>query len=318
MSINIPSYYYTDITKHIKGESFETIRAKVSKARTNFANTNVHLDLSKAINLSSSNKQSLNSLSDETIKHIEEVKKKLGKINFSETEKTCPDYEITVMNREGRPLDYYNFRNCVNSITELSDTEKTTLRNAIITSTESVQGQQQDNTTFGMRISQTNMELKYISQKLIPEKYQDQFNLIADKCTDELSDRYTNILMIFDTAFANSTDKTLIATGLTKKAKESLDSLNNGTDLFHTSMKYYNDLYKNVDLTNDVKLKEGLSSVYANFTKNNELYTNSTSPVDQGGLSREVKYLNEKWNALIDVMNGSSSLKFLTSLNCIG
>ncbi len=221
------------------------------------------------------------------------------------------------MNKAGKPLDYYNFKNCINNMTELNNEEKTTLRNAIITSTESVEGQQQDSTIFGMRISQTNMELKYISEKLVPEKYQDQFNSIADKYTDELTDRFTNTLETFDTALMNTTDPSLIASGWREKARESLDSLKNGTDSFHTSKKYYDSLYKNVDITNNDKFREELSSVYDKFIKNNASYIHATGPVDQVSLVKEVKYLSDKWNAVIDEMKGSSTLKFTTSIDCV-
>ncbi len=319
MSLDIPSYYYTDVSKRVKGESAESIRAKLAKADPNCINNiNTRLDSSKCIDLRSNGGQSNNQLSDETIKAIEDTKKNVGKIDLAAIEKICPEYEPTVMNKAGKPLDYYNFKNCINSMTDLNAEQKTTLRNAIITSTESVEGRQQDNTTFGMRISQTNMELKYISQKLVPEKYQEQFNSIVDTYTNELTDRYTNLLETFDTAIMNTTDQNLIASGWKEKAKESLDSLKNGTDSFHTSKKCYDEIYKNVDITSDDKLKEGLSSVYDNFIKNNASYIKATGPVDQFSLVREVKYLSEKWNAVVNEMNGSSNLKFTTSLDCVG
>ncbi|SHJ12468.1 hypothetical protein SAMN02745163_01360 [Clostridium cavendishii DSM 21758] len=318
MSLDIPSYYYTDVSKRVKDESWESINAKLSKSDSNCINDiSTRLDSSKCIDLRSNRGQSNNQLSDETIKRIEATKKNVGKIDLAAIQKICPEYETTVMNKSGKALDYYNFKDCINSMTELNAEQKTTLRNAIITSTESVDGQQQDSTTFGMRISQTDMELKYISKKLVPEKYQDQFNSMVDKYTDELTDRYANLLETFDTAIMKTTDQSLIASGWKEKAKESLEALKNGTDSFHTSKKFYDDIYKNVDITNDDKLKEGLSSVYDNFIKNNTSYIKATGPVDQVSLVREVKYLSEKWNAVVDEMNGSSSLKFTTSLDCV-
>ncbi|NMM62586.1 hypothetical protein HBE96_07745 [Clostridium sp. P21] len=318
MSINIPSYYYTEVGKRVKGESIASLKDKMAKASVNIAD-NVHnkLDTSKCIDLSTSEGRASVHLSNEELKGIEEAKKHVGKVDLSEIENKPIEYEVVVNNREGRPLDYYNFENCVNSMSELNDNQKTTLRNAIITSTESVNGQQQDSNTFGMRISQTNMELKYISQELVPKQYQEQFNSIVDKYTDKLTDRYTKFLKDFETAIANTKDPALIAGGWREKAKESLVSLQNETDTFHTSKRQYDTLYKNVDIKNDAKIKESLASLYDNFIKNDASYTNSVDPVDQTQLINEVKYLSEKWNAVIDQINGSTSLKFKTSLNCV-
>lgn len=311
MSLDIPSYYYTDVGKRVKGESSESLRAKIAKAGANFNDApTTRLDAYECINLDTAEGRASVHISDEARRAIEESNKHLGKMDFNAIERKCPEYEVIVNNREGRPLDYYKFENCVNGMTELDDKQKTTLRNAIITSTESADGKQQDSNTFGMRISQTNMELKYICQKLVPEKYQDQFNSIVDKYTDGLTDKYTNLLETFDTAFANTTDQSLITSGWKKKAKESLDALKNGTDEFHESKNLYDNLYKNLDMTNDDKLKEGLSSVYDNFM--------AAEKSDQTSLVREVKYLSEKWNAVVSEMNGSNSLKFTTSINCVG
>ncbi|MBD7913349.1 MULTISPECIES: hypothetical protein [Clostridium] len=315
MSINIPSYYYTDIYKHVKGESIKSINAKIAKGNPNFVhdlqNGRPKLNTLKAIDLSTKEGQASVHLSDEEKKNIEEAKKKLRnvKIDFDEIENRTPELKVIVKNKNGEPLAYYDFENCINNMSELSDKQKETLANAIITSTESLQGQQQDSNTFGMHISQTQMELKYISEKLVPEKYREEFNSISDKYVNNETDKYTKILETFETAIMNSTDPALIQAGWREKAKQSLDELKNGTDDFHTTKRYYDELYRNIDLTNDDKIKDQLSSVYNKFLAKGEY--------DGDARVREVKYLSEKWNAVIDSMKGSSNLKFTTALNSL-
>ncbi len=74
MSLNIPSYYYTDVSKRVKCESWESINARLSKADSNcINNVNARLDSSKSIDLRSNRGQSNNQLSDEAIKRIEDA-----------------------------------------------------------------------------------------------------------------------------------------------------------------------------------------------------------------------------------------------------
>jgi hypothetical protein len=307
MSINIPSYYFTDVTKRVPRPNIDNA-LKNPDFINSINNTHHSLDASNAINLSTKEGQAaaISHLSDEDLKKLNEAKKSFsGKI----VNNTLPDQEITVLNQAGEPLAYYDFKNLVENLPGLDDNQKTTLRNAIITSTESAQGEQQDSSTYGIHISQTNMELKYISSKLVPEEYQEKFNEIADKYTDKLTEKYTNIMVNIETAIENTSNSTLIDGGWQDKAKKALDDIKNGTDDFHISKKNFDNLYKSIDIASDDTIKDQLSSVYDNFM--------STTKSDQSNLVREVKYLSEKWNAVVDAMNGSSNLKFTTSIDSI-
>ncbi|SFC88232.1 hypothetical protein [Clostridium uliginosum] len=95
MSIDIPSYYYTDIYTRVKGESPESMKAKLAKVAPNgIDNIHTRLDDSKHIDLRSNRGQSNNQLSDETIQKIEDSKKNVGNIDLAAVEKICPEYEI--------------------------------------------------------------------------------------------------------------------------------------------------------------------------------------------------------------------------------
>ncbi len=283
MAIDIPSYYYTDIYKRT------TIDVNFLK---NF-NPEIPERKSLADTLSISELNKTPTPSDVEIKGIE-------------TPDLTKGGPIIVTNKEGNPLAYYDFKNCINSM-GLDDDQKTTLINSVITSTESVYDGIDNGDTVGMTIAQTNMELKYISSKLVPDQFQDQFNAIADQYTQSLSDKYTKFMEDMDTDIMNRTDPTTIATGWNKRAKEDLDSIKNGTDIFHTTEAYYDTLYNSIDLTNDDTIKKSLSSVYDKFMDS----SSDSSFVD------EAKFLSDKWNAVIDSLNAPSSLKFTTSVNCL-
>lgn len=313
MALNIPAYYYTDVYKRVPGESIASMQAKLANFKPPaIDNPATRLDISNSINLSTAEGRANNPANSA----FDDLRPKVHNVDMSQIRNTPIEQEAVVMTNDGRPLDYYQFKNYIDAM-GLTDDQKNTIANAIITSTESVQGQQQDSTTFGMRIAQTNLELKYVSEKLIPKEYQDHFNSMIDSYTDKLADRYTNFLETFETAFASSTDPVSVATGITASAKQALSELQNGTDTFHTSLKNYEALYNGIDITDDDKLKQGLSSVYGNFLNHDASYIKATGPVDQTALTNEVKYLSEKWNAVMDQIGGSDSLKFTTFLDCL-
>ena len=307
MSLNIPSYYFTDVTKRVPRPNIDNA-LKNPDFINNINSTHHSLDVSNAIDLSTEagRAAATSKLSDEELKNLNEAKKSFSGVILNNT---LPDQEITVLNQAGEPLAYYDFKNLVEHLPGLDDNQKTTLRNAIITSTESVNAPEQNGNTYGAYISQTNMELKYISSNLVPEEYQVKFNEIADKYTDKLTEKYTNLMVNLETAIANTTDPTLIATGWKNKAQANLTAIYNRTDEFHTSKTSFDALYKNVDITNDSTIKEQLSSVYDTFM--------STAKSDQYSLVSDVKYLSEKWNAVVDAMNGSANLKFTTSIDSV-
>ncbi|WP_407313216.1 hypothetical protein [Desulfosporosinus sp. SB140] len=105
------------------------------------------------------------------------------------------------------------------------------------------------------RISQTNLEFKYISEKLIPEQYQGQFNSYVDDYTKQLSDNYVGLLKCFANDLMNRTDSVSMQTGWQEYGKKMLDSLENGTYSFQTSENQYQNLYDQVDVANLTTLK---------------------------------------------------------------
>lgn len=219
--------------------------------------------------------------------------------------------EVNLKDWLGQDINTTNFEFVLNHNFDLNTEQKTALNNAIRVATGVMNKGMANGDTYGMRISQTNMELKYISQKFIPEKYQEEYNSYVDKYTKALSEHFVDFEKTFAEDLAHTTSDSLIASGWKERGKEILDNISNGQDIFQASLRDYQDLYNNVDVTNPKTVKGQMDSLYKN------ILTKQTSTwwgIDNTSLSSEVKYLAEKWNSLMDVL-GEKNNKFTTSID---
>ena len=218
--------------------------------------------------------------------------------------------DINLKDVYGQEVNTTNFDWIINHNWELSKDQKTTINTAIQAATDILNTNTTNGDSYGMRISQTNMELKYVGQKFIPEKYLDEYNSYVDKYTQELSDSYVNMNKSMAEDIINTASKSLIDSGWKNRGQDILDSINNGTDVFQTSEREYQKLYSSIDITNPDTVKDQLDAVYKNILTNQ---TNNWWGKDNTSLSSEVKYLAEKWNSLMDVLGENKN--FTTSIN---
>ena len=219
--------------------------------------------------------------------------------------------QLNLVDVYGDRIDTSRFESFVNNMKGLNKEQISTLQNSLLAASETLKNSQTESDTYGMRICQTNLELKYISEKLVPEQSQDQFNSFVNDYTQQLSDNYVGYLTNFANQLANRTDPVSIQMGWQEKGKEMLDSLKNGSDNFQMSEHQYQYLYNTVDVTNSDKVKEQLDSVYKNILSNNGAYPGvATKP----SLVKEIKYLSEAWNKVMDTI-GDQRNKFTTEVD---
>lgn len=190
---------------------------------------------------------------------------------------------------------------------DLSKDQKTMLQNAVNAASDTLNNQR-DGNTYGLRIAQTNMEFKYISQKLVPKEYQDKFNSVAEKYIKNSSDDFLNFEKGFAQNLMDRTDSLSTQMGWQKKGKEWMESIENGTDDFQASEKRFVSYYNNIDFSDSGKVKDQLDNVYKN------ILSNGGNSYNKSDLSREIKYLSEKWNGVMDAI-GDKNNKFTTSVN---
>lgn len=306
MPINIPEYYKSFFLP--KGTLLDAQNKMPKKLSVKDAINIQDIPQDKAMDKSNNTKINTNSID-------------LSKYDFklpiaSSNPESSSKPEIMVIDNELNPIDYYNFQDCVNSMKELSDDQITTLRNAIITSTESIKCSGVHSDTYGMRISQTNFELKYISKNLVPEKYQEQFNALVDNYTKGLSTKSKASLENTANQLIHTTSPSLINSGWRERGQEMLNSIKNGSDIFSTTEKIYSKLYNNLDYSGDQNVKLKIQAIFNNFIEKGQSYTKDSATNE--ALVNEVKYLSEKWNTVMDEMKNDNNLKLKTSINCLG
>lgn len=200
-----------------------------------------------------------------------------------------------------------NFETLIHNMEGLSADQKTTLENAINAASDTLSSGQRNGDTYGMRIAQTDLEFRYISQKLVPEEYQAKFNSIAEEYTKAQSDDFVNFEKYFAENLMNRTDSLSTQLGWQKEGKEIMKSIGDGSDMFQSSERNFENLYNGIDVTKS-DIKEQVNNVYKNI-----LYNGSSDKID---LSKEIKYLSEKWNGVMDAL-GEKDNKFTTSVNCL-
>jgi hypothetical protein len=231
-------------------------------------------------------------------------------INF--TKSVVNSTHVDLNDCYGNIIDYNSFNSCIDNMGSLSDDEKTTLKNAVNTASDTLMGRQMNGGTGTARISQTNVELKYISEKLVPEDYQDRFNSLIDDYTDKLYDSMSFYDRNFAEQLKNTTDPALIKTGWQKRGEKFIEQMDQGTYITQTSKAQYQRLYNGIDTSEPNKVKDQLGSVYQDILTNGTVYSGGDT---KDSLSDEVKYLSEKWNKVMDAMGESNNMKFTTSVN---
>lgn len=212
--------------------------------------------------------------------------------------------QLNLMDVYGESINTGGFEQLVNHMDGLSQEQASTLQNALLAVSETENSSQTQGDTYGMRISQVNMELKYISANLVPEQYQDQFNSFVNDYTQQLSNHYVDYLTNFTTQLASRTDSVAIMTGWSKKGQEMLNSLQNGSSNFQVSEQQYQSLYSTVDVTNSDTVKQQLDSVYKTILSNS----------GDSSLVEEIKYLSEGWNKVMDAMGDQQNM-FTTAVD---
>lgn len=303
MTITIPDYYKDFFTSQ---DSLLDIQKKSPSK----------LSDKEAINIQDISQKGMKNLNNIKINTYNiDLSKKVNPI-LSFTENVPVSNEIKVIDNAHNPIDYYRFEECVNGMKDLSKDEKTTLRNAIITSTESIKSDEIHSDTYGMRISQTNLELKYISKNLVPLKYQEEFNNLVDDYTNELSKKFKDSLEKTAKNLMNTNDPALINSGWREKGKEMLDSIKKGQDIFSTTEKIYSNLYNAIDLSSGENIKDKIQNVFNDILQNGDKYTKGSGTNES--LISQVKYLSEKWNLVMGELGKNDNFKFKTSIDCIG
>ncbi|KLU65528.1 hypothetical protein DEAC_c26650 [Desulfosporosinus acididurans] len=204
-----------------------------------------------------------------------------------------------------------NFESFLNDMQGLSKDQISQLQSALSAASQTMNNSQTVGGTYGMRISQTNLEFKYISKNLIPEQYQQQFNSFVDNYTNQLSTNYVNLLKGFADQLANTTDPVLIKTGWKDKGTTMQDDLENGSYSFQTSENQYQSLFNSVSVTNPDTLKDQLDSVYKNILSN---YKPDSDGASRSDLVNEIKYLSNSWNTFMDAV-GDQKNKLTTSVD---
>lgn len=201
-----------------------------------------------------------------------------------------------------------DFEDLIQKMKGLSDSQKTTLQNAINAAADTLSNSQSNSVTYGMRIAQTNLEFKYISQNMVGKEYQEKFNAIAEDYTKKQSDSFVNFETYFAEDLTNRTDDLSTKMGWQKEGKEWLNSIEKGTDQYQTSRNNFQSLYNNIDVSSKDTMKDQVDNVYKNVLKN--------AGTKEQDLSIEIKYLSEKWNGVMDAL-GEKKNKFTTSVNCL-
>ena len=224
---------------------------------------------------------------------------------------TPPDNEdqiqLKLVDVYGQAINTSGFEQFINHI-ELNQEQASTVQNALLAVSQTEDSSQTQGDTYGMRISQVNLELKYISANLVPAEYQDKFNSFADDYTQQLSNHYVDYLKKFATELAGRTDSVANMTGWPKQGKKMLDSLQNGSSDFQVSAQRYQSLYSTVDVTNPDTVKRQLDSVYKTILSGSGAYSGSSALVE------EVRNLSAGWNRLMDVL-GDQRNKLTTAID---
>lgn len=215
-------------------------------------------------------------------------------------------FQVNINDDSLNQVNTSQFNYFLNHMEGLSGDEKASLQSAINAATDTLSSKQTQGDTYAMRIYQTNMELKYVSGKLVPEKYRDQFNSYADDISNQLSSNYVKLEKSMADDFAGRIDPTMVKLGLVDNWKKWDQSIEDGTDLFQKTGNQYKSLYDNIDVTDSSHVKKQMDSMFKSILSN--------SGSMSGDISNEIKYLSEKWNGLMDVM-GEKNSKFMTSVN---
>jgi|GEM_PF-4766968 hypothetical protein len=129
--------------------------------------------LNGSSNIFDTNDPEMKAIQDDLRKNIDSSKVLLDNQNRS---------ELKLKNFDGTYVNTNNFDSILNTMS-LTDEQRTSLNKAMQAASDVLNNSQTNGDTYGMRISQANMELKYISANILPEKYQDTFNSYIDKYT---------------------------------------------------------------------------------------------------------------------------------------
>ncbi|WP_088226937.1 hypothetical protein [Desulfosporosinus sp. FKB] len=233
------------------------------------------------------------------------------KVDLSLSAKSSNGITLNLLDDSPNIIDSSNFESFLNNMQSLSKDQISQLQSALSAASETMDNSQTVGGTYGMRISQTNLEFKYISENLIPEQYQQQFNSFVDNYTNQLSTNYVNLLKGFADQLANTTDPVLINTGWKDKGTKMQDDLENGSYSFQTSENQYQSLFNSVNVTDSDTLKDQLDSVYKTILSN---YIPDSDGASRSDLVNEIKYLSNSWNTFMNAV-GDQKNKLTTSVD---
>ncbi|BCN32273.1 hypothetical protein [Anaeromicropila herbilytica] len=232
---------------------------------------------------------------------------KVNDINILTTSTETEEEQFKVkVNDDTGNTDTSDFEYFLNHMKGLSKEQTTTLKSAINAATDTLSNTQCQSDTYGLRIAQTNLEFKYISERLVPEEYRDKFNSYVDDMTNQLSNHFVNFEKIFAEQMIGTNDSNLVNLGWKQKGKDMLDTVNGGMDDFQSSMRQFTQLYNGVDVQDSSKVKSQIDNIYKT------IITNGGSRSKD--LATEIKNLSEKWNGVMDAL-GEKNNKFTTSIN---
>ena len=193
-------------------------------------------------------------------------------------------------------MAHFNF---INDIEELSPDEKKNISRLIHQSVKKPNGGTGD--YFIMDRAQTSIQLQYIAEKFIPEKYKDEMNQAIKNYQEE---GYNLQVKIYEAEQEKMDNLVVKFPSLGEKS-----IMTNGIKTLEEQEKSINGLYSELDLSSQANFVQSFENILTKFKENQQQLKNSPTDV----LHKFQDELRTKWNDFASMLNDPTMYKLPTA-----